>query len=216
MAISARRPILAAFLTLMLALPGAALVAPPNVEAASCVRFSSGLFNAPGNDNLAANLNGEYVRIKNYCTTAKSISGWKLHDYGRKNTYTFATGFSVKPGVVVTIFSGRGTNSSTKRFWGRTSGEIWNNTSTERAYLRNSAGTLMSTWPPAATPTPTPKPPAANCHPSYAGVCLTPGIGDYDCAGGSGNGPNYVAGPVRVVGWDEFDLDRDNDGIGCE
>lgn len=40
--------------------------------------------------------------------------------------------------------------------------------------------------------------------------------GDYDCAGGSGNGPNYVQGPVVVVGYDEFGLDRDNDGIGCE
>jgi micrococcal nuclease len=69
---------------------------------------------------------------------------------------------------------------------------------------------------PRPTPTPRPKPPAADCHPSYAGVCLTPGIGDYDCAGGSGNGPNYAYGPIRVVGPDEFDLDRDNDGIGCE
>ena len=41
------------------------------------------------------------------------------------------------------------------------------------------------------------------------------GQGDYDCAGGSGNGPNYV-GTVSVVGHDEFDLDRDNDGVGCE
>jgi hypothetical protein len=74
----------------------------------------------------------------------------------------------------------------------------------------------MSTWPPAVASKPPPKPPSANCHPSYAGACLTPGIGDYDCAGGSGNGPNYVAGPIRVVGWDEFGLDRDGDGIGCE
>ena len=56
----------------------------------------------------------------------------------------------------------------------------------------------------------------ANCHPSYAGVCLLIGAGDYDCAGGSGNGPNYVRGPVRVVGYDEFGLDRDGDGWGCE
>jgi hypothetical protein len=39
--------------------------------------------------------------------------------------------------------------------------------------------------------------------------------GDYDCAGGSGNGPNYT-GPVRVYGSDPFDLDQDNDGWGCE
>ena len=39
---------------------------------------------------------------------------------------------------------------------------------------------------------------------------------DVDCAGGSGNGPAYVTGPVRVVGVDIYDLDRDRDGIGCE
>jgi micrococcal nuclease len=55
----------------------------------------------------------------------------------------------------------------------------------------------------------------ASCHPSYRGACLKVGSGDYDCQGGSGNGPNYV-GQVSVVGYDEFDLDRDNDGVGCE
>jgi hypothetical protein len=34
---------------------------------------------------------------------------------------------------------------------------------------------------------------------------------DYDCAGGSGNGPKYT-GPVRVTGSDPYDLDRDGDG----
>jgi hypothetical protein len=71
--------------------------------------------------------------------------------------------------------------------------------------------------PPTAPPAPPPTaPPARSCHPSYEGDCLKVGIGDYDCAGGSGNGPNYVQGTVRVVGPDEFDLDRDGDGWGCE
>lgn len=66
----------------------------------------------------------------------------------------------------------------------------------------------------------TPKPavvetkPTSNCHPNYSG-CLEQNAGDYDCSGGSGNGPNYT-GPVRVYGSDPFDLDRDNDGWGCE
>lgn len=59
-------------------------------------------------------------------------------------------------------------------------------------------------------------PGGGNCHPSYTGVCLTPGIGDYDCAGGSGNGPHYVSGPFQVVGFDEYGLDGDGDGTGCE
>ncbi|MGH2555296.1 MAG: PASTA domain-containing protein, partial [Actinomycetota bacterium] len=55
-----------------------------------------------------------------------------------------------------------------------------------------------------------------NCHPSYQGECLRPDASDYDCAGGSGNGPYYVYGTVRVVGPDVFDLDRDGDGYGCD
>jgi hypothetical protein len=35
-------------------------------------------------------------------------------------------------------------------------------------------------------------------------------------SGGSGNGPEYVQGPVRVVCRDIYDLDRDGDGIGCD
>ncbi|MDA2933542.1 hypothetical protein MYX82_04280 [Acidobacteria bacterium AH-259-D05] len=52
------------------------------------------------------------------------------------------------------------------------------------------------------------------CHPSYSG-CLNPNASDYDCAGGSGNGP-YYTGTVRVIGPDVFGLDRDGDGWGCE
>ena len=55
---------------------------------------------------------------------------------------------------------------------------------------------------------------ATACHPSYSG-CLKVDASDYDCAGGSGNGP-YYTGPVRVIGPDVFGLDRDGDGWGCE
>ena len=65
-------------------------------------------------------------------------------------------------------------------------------------------------------PPPPPPPPLSPCHPSYEGACLGIGIGDYDCGGGRGNGPNYVWVTVRVVGYDEFGLDGDGDGWGCE
>lgn len=57
--------------------------------------------------------------------------------------------------------------------------------------------------------------PASNCDPNYSGACV-PVASDVDCAGGSGNGPKYVSGPVRVVGSDIYDLDRDGDGIACD
>jgi resuscitation-promoting factor RpfB len=57
--------------------------------------------------------------------------------------------------------------------------------------------------------------PRPGCDPNYSGACV-PVASDVDCAGGSGNGPAYVDGPVRVIGSDIYDLDRDGDGIGCD
>jgi hypothetical protein len=56
---------------------------------------------------------------------------------------------------------------------------------------------------------------ALQCDPNYSGACV-PIASDVDCAGGSGNGPAYVQGPVRVVGTDIYGLDADGDGIGCD
>ena len=55
---------------------------------------------------------------------------------------------------------------------------------------------------------------SSQCDPNYSD-CV-PVASDVDCAGGSGDGPAYVKGPVRVIGKDIYRLDRDGDGIGCE
>ena len=80
--------------------------------------------------------------------------------------------------------------------------------------------------PPPTTQAPQPPPPLpavavpqppdnGGCDPNYTG-CV-PIASDVDCAGGSGNGPAYVYGPVQVIGNDVYGLDgNDNDGIGCE
>ncbi|MFF1830553.1 hypothetical protein [Paenarthrobacter sp. NPDC058040] len=65
----------------------------------------------------------------------------------------------------------------------------------------------------AAVPKAAPQAPS-NCDPNYSG-CV-PIASDVDCAGGKGNGPAYVQGPVTVIGSDIYDLDSDNDGIACE
>jgi TolA-binding protein len=51
------------------------------------------------------------------------------------------------------------------------------------------------------------------CTPGYS-PCLPP-ASDYDCAGGTGDGPEYT-GPVTVSGSDPYGLDSDSDGVGCE
>lgn len=52
------------------------------------------------------------------------------------------------------------------------------------------------------------------CDPNYSG-CV-PVASDVDCAGGPGNGPAYVSGPIRVLGSDIYHMDGDGDGIACE
>lgn len=54
----------------------------------------------------------------------------------------------------------------------------------------------------------------SECDPNYSD-CV-PVASDVDCAGGSGNGPEYVAGPISVIGNDIYDLDRDGNGTACE
>ena len=71
--------------------------------------------------------------------------------------------------------------------------------------------------PPEPDPPPPPEPepePAADCHPDYGG-CLDPNASDYDCEGGTGDGPKYT-GTVESKGADPFDLDRDGDGTACD
>jgi resuscitation-promoting factor RpfB len=55
--------------------------------------------------------------------------------------------------------------------------------------------------------------PSSNCTPGYS-PCLPP-ASDYDCLGGTGDGPEYT-GFVRVTGSDPYGLDADGNGYGCE
>ncbi len=55
------------------------------------------------------------------------------------------------------------------------------------------------------------------CHASYQGTCIPAYVSDADCSGGSGDGPHHVEEKnFRVVGPDEYGLDADRDGVGCE
>lgn len=69
--------------------------------------------------------------------------------------------------------------------------------------------------PAPAPPVPTPPEPSPPQDCQGYDPCLPPGP-DVDCAGGSGNGPRYVNGPVYVSGGDPYGLDGDGDGVACE
>jgi hypothetical protein len=67
------------------------------------------------------------------------------------------------------------------------------------------------------TAKPTPQP-SSNCTPGYSPCLVYHGGADYDCYGGEGDGP-YLTEPgvtYRVTGSDPYDLDGNNNGLGCE
>jgi hypothetical protein len=92
-------------------------------------------------------------------------------------------------------------------------------TSDEKATVRIAGGTPpgCATYAAqrAAREAEPPPDPSSDCDPNYTGACLKPDSPDYDCAGGSGDGPDYT-GAVQSVGSDPYDLDRDGDGSACE
>jgi hypothetical protein len=74
---------------------------------------------------------------------------------------------------------------------------------------------LGLSFAPAANAEPIPQVQGSDCDSNYSGACV-PIASDVDCAGGSGNGPEYVQGPVTVIGNDVYELDHEGDGIACE
>jgi hypothetical protein len=112
-----------------------AAAAPPRIE------ITKVYYNSPGADKGSnASLNDEWVRLTNRRTSAINLKGWMLRDKA-KHIYTFKTTFKLQPGKHVYIRTGKGTDSTKNRYWGR-SWYVWNN-SGDKAYLRNASGTLI-------------------------------------------------------------------------
>ena len=128
--------------TVFAAVGCAALVAVSGApaEAASAIQFGRIQYNSPGTDRATnVSVNGEYVVIKNLGRTARSLTGWTVRD-AQNHVFKFGT-FTLGAGKSVVLRSGKGTNTSTTRYWGA-GYHIWNNTG-DKAYLRTAAGTGM-------------------------------------------------------------------------
>ncbi|MEX2133241.1 MAG: lamin tail domain-containing protein, partial [Acidimicrobiia bacterium] len=178
---------------------------------------------AAGDDN--ENLNEEYVRLRNSGYLAVDMTGWVLKDASASHRYTFPAGFVFASGLEVRIYTGCGADTQNSLYW-CSGGAIWNNDGDTAFVLDQNGNTVVyqdyvpattttSSTTSTTTPATTAPPPSSNCHPSYQGACVPVGVSDVDCKGGSGDGPYYV-GRVTVIGYDEYGLDHDKDGIGCE
>lgn len=118
---------------------GAALLvsAPGASAAASPVQISKVQYDSPGKDTRTnKSLNGEWVRLQNRSKGTVSIKGWKVTDASR-HAYTFGS-LTLKPNQSVTVYTGKGTNTTASRYQQR-GAYVWNN-DRDTATLTDSRG----------------------------------------------------------------------------
>ena len=109
-------------------------------SAAYCVSIYRIYYNSPGSDTGSnTSLNGEWIQLHNKCSSSRSLTNAKIKDYVG-HTYTFGT-YTLGGGRYVKVHTGKGTNTSTDRYQGR-SWYVWNNDK-DTAYLYNGSGTLL-------------------------------------------------------------------------
>ena len=98
-------------------------------------------FDSPGRDTGSnTSVNAEYVIIRNNTTVTHALTGYVLSD-ASSHRYTFGS-YSLTPGAVVYVHTGKGTNSPHVRYWGL-GYYIWNNTG-DRATLRTGTGSFAA------------------------------------------------------------------------
>ncbi len=102
-----------------------------------CFVISNFHYDAYGNDNY--NLNDEYVTLKNTCSFPVDMISWTISDLAN-HVYTFPT-FNLYPQTSVTLYTGSGTNTAEKLYWGSTSA-VWNNDG-DTFYLRDANNNLV-------------------------------------------------------------------------
>src|SRR5262249_17489922 len=98
-------------------------------------------YDSPGTDSgTNTSLNAEWIQLKNSCSTGKSLYHWTIRD-AAGHVYQFGT-YTLGAGKKVKVHTGKGTNTTTDRYW-NAGGYVWNNSGSESAKLKNSAGTQV-------------------------------------------------------------------------
>jgi hypothetical protein len=110
----------------------------PTTPAAGAVQFTRIQYDSPGTDNRSnTSLNGEWFKITNRTGSTMALKGWTVRD-ASNTVYAFPSTFHLGAGRSITVRTGKGSNGSTYRYWGRT-GYVWNNTG-DTATLRTGGG----------------------------------------------------------------------------
>ena len=110
----------------------------PTTPATGSVQFTKIQYNSPGVDTgSTTSLNGEWFRLTNKTSATVDLKLWTVRD-AANNTYTFWSSFRLGGGKSVYVHTGKGSNRSTDRYWGR-AGHVWDNGG-DTATLRTAAG----------------------------------------------------------------------------
>ncbi|MEV4094448.1 lamin tail domain-containing protein [Streptosporangium saharense] len=121
---------------------------PVHAAAVPTVQITRIWYNSPGSPDAGANssLNGEYIQVKNTTRRAVSLKGWTIRDTTRRSDHVYTFGaFTLGAGKTVTLRTGKGKDTLTTRYWGRSGGTlayIWNQTK-DTGYLRDPSGKLV-------------------------------------------------------------------------
>ncbi|MCX4980653.1 lamin tail domain-containing protein [Streptomyces sp. NBC_00572] len=118
------------------------LLLPTQAQAAGSVHLYKIYYDSPGTDRRSnTSLNAEYVQIRNTTGAAVNLRGWTLTD-AANHKYTFGN-FTLGKGKIVTVRTGRGTNTSANVYQNR-GAYVWNN-DRDTATLKKSNGARVDT-----------------------------------------------------------------------
>ncbi|MGW2301693.1 lamin tail domain-containing protein [Streptomyces sp. NPDC001809] len=118
------------------------LLLPTQAQAAGSVHLYKIYYDSPGTDRRSnASLNAEYVQIRNTTGAAVNLRGWTLTD-AANHKYTFGN-YVLGKGKIVTVRTGRGTNSAANVYQNR-GAYVWNN-DRDTATLKKSNGARVDT-----------------------------------------------------------------------
>ncbi|MDX2558638.1 lamin tail domain-containing protein [Streptomyces sp. TX20-6-3] len=118
------------------------LLLPTQAQAAGSVHLYKIHYDSPGSDRGGdTSLNGEWVQIRNTTGAAVNLRGWTLTD-AANHKYTFGN-FVLGKGKIVTVRTGRGTNTSANVYQNR-GWYVWNN-DRDTATLKKSNGARIDT-----------------------------------------------------------------------
>jgi Lamin Tail Domain len=122
----------------------AGIVVSPSFQspasAAYCIGIYRIYYNSPGTDTGSnTSLDAEWIQLHNRCSTSRSLTNAKIKD-AAGHSYTFGS-YTLGGGKYVKVHTGKGTDTATHRYQGR-SWYVWNNDK-DTAYLYNASGTRL-------------------------------------------------------------------------